>query len=126
MAIEDLRKNPMMSHLLDALERGDDIGHYGRLVFAMVARHFLDEDELCTWLRKDRRTSAEEALALCRQVEGRDYNPPRRERILEWQRDNPFPICPDPDECNVYRDLRFPEHVYRHIQEYYAGRTERQ
>lgn len=124
MAIEDLRKNAMMSHLLDALQRGDDIGHYGRLVFAMVARHFLPEDELCNWLQKDRRTSAEEALSLCRQVEGRDYNPPRRERILEWQRENPFPICPDPNECNVYRDLRFPEQVYKHIQEFYAGREE--
>jgi hypothetical protein len=37
MALDDLRRNAMMSHLLDALDRGDDIGHYGRLVFAMVA-----------------------------------------------------------------------------------------
>ncbi|MBV9497259.1 MAG: hypothetical protein JOZ54_23690 [Acidobacteria bacterium] len=121
MAIEDLRRNAMMSHLLDALERGDDIGHYGQLVFVMIARHFLDEPEVVQWLRKDRKTSEEDAIAMLRQVEERDYNPPRAERILEWQRDNPFPICPDGNECNVYRDLRFPEHVYKHIQEYYAS-----
>ena len=121
MALHELRKNAMMAHLLDALGRGEDIGHYGRLVFAMVARHFLSEDELCQWLQKDPKMSPEDARAMCRQVEGRDYNPPRAERILEWQRDNPFPICPDPNECNVYRDLKFPDHVYQHIQEYYAG-----
>jgi hypothetical protein len=36
----------MMAHLLDALEAGTDIGHYGRLTFAMVARHFMSEDML--------------------------------------------------------------------------------
>ena len=31
--LNELRKNDMMNHLLDALEQGKDIGHYGRLVF---------------------------------------------------------------------------------------------
>ena len=35
-ATDELRKSEMMAHLLDALDRGKDIGHYGRLVFAMV------------------------------------------------------------------------------------------
>ena len=113
----------MMSHLLDALDRGEDIGHYGRLVFAMVARHFLSEDELCAWLQKNPAVSDRDARILCRQVEGRDYNPPRRERILEWQREQAFPICPDPDACNVYRDLQFPEQVYEHIQEFYEKKV---
>jgi len=43
MPVEDLRQSPMMSHLLDALDKGEDIGHYGRLTFAMVAHHFLDK-----------------------------------------------------------------------------------
>ena len=126
MAIEELRKNGMMSHLLDALGRGEDIGHYGRLTFAMVARHFLSEDELCTWLQKNPGVSEQDAQVLCKQVEGRDYNPPRRERILEWQSQQSFPICPtdDPDACNVYRDLKFPDHVYEHIQEYYEQKVE--
>ncbi len=121
MAIEELRKNGMMSHLLEALDRGEDIGHYGRLTFAMIARHFLSDDELCAWLQKNPGVSEHDAKALCAQVEGRDYNPPRRERILEWQSQQEFPICPtsDPDACNVYRDLKFPDHVYEHIQEYY-------
>ena len=38
MPVDDLQRSPMMSHLLDALERGEDLGHYGRLTFAMVAR----------------------------------------------------------------------------------------
>jgi hypothetical protein len=53
MAVEELRKNDMMAHLLDALDQKKDIGHYGRLVFAMVARHFLSEDELIGYLTKD-------------------------------------------------------------------------
>ena len=44
MALVDLRRNGMMSHLLDALEQGQSIGHYGRLVFAMVSRHFVCMD----------------------------------------------------------------------------------
>ena len=126
MANEELRKNGMMSHLLDALERGEDIGHYGRLTFAMIARHFLSDDELCSWLMKNPGVSEHDAKVLCAQVEGRDYNPPRRERILEWQSQQEFPICPtsDPDACNVYRDLKFPDHVYEHIQEYYEKKVD--
>jgi hypothetical protein len=126
MANEELRKNGMMSHLLDALERGEDIGHYGRLTFAMIARHFLSEDELCAWLQKNPGVSEHDAKVLTAQVEGRDYNPPRRERIVEWQSQQEFPICPtdDPDACNVYRDLKFPDHVYEHIQQYYDKKVD--
>ena len=116
----------MMNYLLEALERGQDIGHYGRLVFAMVAHHFLDESELIDWLRKDRDFSENDARALVHQVEGRDYNPPRRERILEWQHQQEFPICPnpdDPDSCNVYRELRFPDSVYDDIGEYHEQKA---
>ena len=121
MAIEDLRKNGMMAHLIGALERGEDIGHYGRLTFAMVARHFISEDELCALLTHN--ISETDARILCKQVDERDYNPPRPSRILEWQREQAFPICPDDEACNVYRDLKFPEHVYEHIQEYYERKV---
>jgi DNA primase large subunit len=127
MAIEDLRANSMMAHLLDALDDGKDIGHYGRLVFAMVARHFLSEDELIQYLQKDRDFSEQEARALYLQVQGRDYNPPKRERILEWQKEQEFPICPnpdDPDACNVYKDLDFPDDVYEKIGSYYEQKAE--
>ena len=121
-ALEELRKSDMMAHLLDALDASKDIGHYGRLVFAMVARHFLSEDELVAYLTKDKDFSEEQARLMVTQVQGRDYNPPRREKILEYQKQQEFPILPnpdDPDSGNVYRDLQFPEHVYEHIQEYY-------
>lgn len=121
MPVEDLRQSEMMSYLLEALDKGEDIGHYGRLTFAMVAHHFLDKEELAEWLSKDGDTDESEARALVQQVEERDYNPPRRERILEWQDQQEFPICPnpdDPDACNVYRELDFPEEVFENIQDY--------
>jgi hypothetical protein len=83
MSVEDLRQSPMVNHLLDALDDGEDIGHYGRLTFAMVAQHFLERDELVEWLSKDGDTDENEARALAQQVQERGYNPPRRERILE-------------------------------------------
>jgi hypothetical protein len=60
-------------------------------------------------------------------VREKDYSPPRRERILEWQARQDFPICPtpdDPDACNVYRELQFPEGIYEHIQEYWEEQAE--
>ena len=129
MAVQDLTQDPMMKHLTEALERGEDIGHYGRLVFAMVARHFLSEDELLEHLQKDSTFSEQDAKALVVQVQGRDYNPPRRERILEWQAQQEFPICPnadDPDACNVYKHLKFPDEVYESIQEYQQKKVEAQ
>lgn len=124
--LEDLRNSAMMAHLLDALDQGQDIGHYGRLTFAMVARHFLDEDELVAQLRKDPGINETEARAMVLQVQGKDYNPPKRDRILEWQRQQDFPICPnpeDPDACNLYRELQFPDHVYEHISNYYEQKV---
>ncbi|WP_375766802.1 hypothetical protein NR798_34665 [Archangium gephyra] len=118
---EALRKNGMMAHLLDSLDAGQDIGHYGRLVFAMVARHFLDEDELRDTLLQDPAFDERQAISLIEQVKGRDYSPPRREKVLQFQAQQEFPICPnaeDPDACNVYKDLQFPESVYEHIGEY--------
>ena len=126
-AEEPLRKNAMMAHLLDALDQGQDVGHYGRLVFAMVARHFLGEEELVGWLRKDQDFSEEQARSLYLQVQGRDYNPPKREKILEWQRQQEFQIIPnadDPDQGNVYKDLQFPDGVYENIADYYEDKVE--
>ncbi len=125
MPVEDLRQSPMMSHMLDALERGEDIGHYGRLAFAMIARYFVDNEELVWLLAQDADTDENEARALVQQVEERGYNPPRRDKILEWQKHQDFPICPnpdDPDACNVYNELAFPDEVFEDIQEYRAER----
>lgn len=127
MAIEDLQKNHMMAHLTEALDGGQDIGHYGRLVYAIIARHFLTEDELVTQMAKDRDFSEEGARDLVRQVQEADYNPPRREKIREYMEKQEFPILPnaeDPDEGNVYRDLDFPEHVYDRIREYHHQKAQ--
>ena len=120
MAVDELRKSPMMSHLLDALQSGQDIGQYGRLTFAMVARHFMDKEEIVGLLQRGGIDEGQ-AKALVQQVEERDYSPPRRERILEWQAKQDFPICPDADDpnaCNVYQELELPEHVFAQIQEF--------
>jgi hypothetical protein len=122
MTLNDVRQSEMMAHLLDALEAKQDIGHYGRLTFTMVAHHFCDEDELVSALARNPDFGEEEARALVHQVRARNYNPPSRERVLEWQARQEFPICPnadDPRACNVYRELQFPEGVYEDIQEFY-------
>jgi len=126
MPVEDLRKDEMMAHLMDSLESGQDIGHYGRLVFTMVARHFLSEDELVEWLRKDPDCDEEKARSLIEQVQGAGYNPPKRQRILEWMKEQDFPICPnpeDPDACNVYKHLKFPDELYENISEYHEQKA---
>jgi hypothetical protein len=125
---DTLRRNDMMRHLMDALARGEDIGHYGRLVFAMVGRHFMDDDELVRQLCGDPNFSEMQAKALVHQVRGRDYNPPRRETILQWQREQAFPICPDggdgdPDACNLYKNLEFPPEVYDKIGQYHEEKA---
>ena len=125
--VEELRKDSMMAHLLDSLDAGKDVGHYGRLVFAMVARHFLPHDQVLAYLTKDKDFSDEDAQLMLRQVEGKDYNPPKRDRILEWQAQQEFPILPnpeDPDCGNLYRNLKFPQEIYRHIGHYQEAKME--
>ena len=125
MPVEDLRQSPMMGHMLDALDNGEDIGHYGRLVFVMVARHFVGNDELVELLTKDHDAEEQEIRALVQQVEEKGYSPPRREKILEYQSQQDFQICPDPDDpdaCNPYSELQFPDEVYESIQEYQEKR----
>jgi hypothetical protein len=122
----DLGQSPMMAYLLEALEKGTDIGHYGRLTFTMVARHFLDEGKLIRLLANQPGHNEAEAKALVNQVKAHDYNPPKRERILEWQAQQDFPICPNPDDpgsCNVYSELKFPDGIYDNIQEFYEEQT---
>ena len=125
----ELRKDSMMAHLLDSLEAGKDIGHYGRLVFAMVARHFMPHEQVVEWLSKDPDDSAEKAQLLLRQVEGKDYNPPRRDKILYYQSQQEFPILPnpeDPDCGNLYRNLKFPTEIYDHISNYQEAKLDSQ
>lgn len=126
MPVEDLKQSQTMNHMMEALKNGEDIGHYGRLTFAMVARHFVDNDELVQLLTKDHDADEQEVRAMVQQVEEKGYSPPRREKILEWQKEQDFQICPnpdDPDACNVYNELTFPDELYQDIQEY---REERQ
>ena len=125
MSVKDLRQSPMMGHLLNALDKGEDIGHYGRLVFAMIARHFVSDDELVELLTKDHDADEREIRTMVQQVQEKGYSPPRREKILEYQSQQDFPICPDPDDpdaCNPYQELQFPDEVYESIQEYQEKR----
>ena len=129
MPVDDLRRSPMMAHLLDALERGEDTGHYGRLTFAMIAHHFVERDELVALLAQDGDMDETKAKALVQQVESRDYNPPSRQRILEWQAEQDFPICPTPDDpnaCNPYTELEIPGGVIESIEEFREQQYEAQ
>jgi hypothetical protein len=91
----------MMNHMLEAFDRGEDIGHYGRLTFAMVACHFVDNDELVELLRKDHDADEQEVHAMIQQVKEKDYSPPRRENA-QARKDTPVaagtgvPDLPDP------------------------------
>ena len=129
MSVAELRQNGMMAHLMDALSRREDIGHYGRLVFVMVARHFLSEDQLFEQLQLDPNLDEEKARALIEQVVTKGYSPPSREKVLEFQKQQQFSICPnpkDPDACNVYKDLKFPPEIYESITEYHEEKAEAQ
>ena len=129
MSVGELRKNQMMAHPMDALSRGEDIRHYGRLVFVMVARHFLSEDQVFEQLQLDPNLNEEKARALIEQVVTKGYSPASREKALEFQQQQQFSICPnakDPDACNIYKDLKFPPEVYESITEYHEEKAEAQ
>jgi DNA primase large subunit len=116
----------MMARLLTALEEGQDIGHYGRLTFAMVAQWFMEVDEIVDLLTQDRDFDEGEARALVAEVRGHGYNPPKREQILRWQSQQDFQICQeidDPNGCNVYKDLKFPDQVYENIEKFWEERS---
>jgi hypothetical protein len=70
----------------EAVDRGEDMGHHGRLAFAMIGRQFVSNDELVELLTKD-------------------HDPH------------------DPDACNPYAELQFPDEVHEAIQEYREERT---
>jgi hypothetical protein len=60
-------------------------------------------------------------------VKAHGYNPPKRSTILQWQSEQDFPICPtsdDPDVCNVYDDLQFPDEVYGRIGEFWEEQAQ--
>ena len=121
MALEDLRQSPTMARLLDALDQGEDIGHRGRFTFASVAARFLPKEEVVALLEKGGGEGEHEAKSLVQQVTGRGYNPPSRQRLIEYNAEQEFQICPtpdDPDTCNLYRELTMPDEVIEDIEEY--------
>ncbi len=121
MSVEDLKQSQMMNHMIEALENGEDIGHYGRLTFAMVGVYFANDDELVQVMTQDEDADEREVRAMIQQVREKGYNPPNRDKILEWQQKQDFQICPnpdDPDACNVYSELDIPQEVLEDIQEY--------
>jgi hypothetical protein len=123
----DIRDSAMMAHLLDALQEGQDVGHYGRLVFTMIARWFMEDNQIARLLAKQPGMDENQAQAMVLEVKARDYNPPKREKILQWQSQQDFQICPDeedPNGCNVYKELKFPDEVYNRIGDFWEERVE--
>jgi hypothetical protein len=98
------------------------------LTFIVIARHFVDNEELVVLLTQDRDADEGDIWAMVQQVKAKGYSPPRRDRILEWQSTQDFQICPnpdDPDACNVYSELEFPDELYESIQEYQEKKSNR-
>jgi len=113
-----LRKDEMMGYLLDSLAMGKDIGPYGKLVFTIIARYFLAEGVLISYLTKDPSINEEEAHLLFEQVKAHHHSPPTRDKILEWQHHQEFPIIVDQDKHdlgNVFKSLTFPDSVHQHL-----------
>ena len=78
-------------------------------------------------LAKAKDFSEEQARSLFLQVQSKDYNLPKREKILPYQQEQEFPNIPnpdDPDQGKACRDLNFPDHVYQHISKYYEYKAE--
>jgi hypothetical protein len=71
--MDDLKHSPMMNHMLEALDRGEDIGHYGRLTFVMVARHRVDNEELVGLLTQDQDADERDVQVMVQQVEEKGY-----------------------------------------------------
>lgn len=93
----------------------------------MGARHLLEKEELLDWMTKDKDCDEAKARSLIEQVQQRNYNPPRCERVLEWMQRQGFPICPNPenpDSCNLYKSFEFPHGVYEHIGEHREQKAE--
>jgi hypothetical protein len=121
MTMKELRQSPTMARLLDALDQGQDIGHYGLLTVAMVGNQFLEKDELLKVLERDPKVDEREAKSLVQQVASRDYNPPSRQTLLDWQQHQDFPIIEhpeDPNAGNLYRELQMPDDDYEDIENY--------
>lgn len=122
--LDRLRQNRMMKRLIDALDDSTDIGHYGRLTFAMVAVYVMDAGDVTELLSNDHDFPREEAEVMVKQVKSKGYSPPTPEKIRAWDQQQDFQILPaefDPaDDANVYRDLDFPPEVYDGIREYHV------
>lgn len=124
---ETLRQSPTMKRMLDAMEAGEDIGHFGQFTFATVARHFLQEVDTVRLLAAQPNMDERKAAALLEHVTERGYNPPQRERILVQQTHNGFQLIPDPenpDSGNLYQEITFPDTIYDDISNYYRERAE--
>ena len=47
MPVEALKQSPLMNHMVEALARGEDIGHYGRLTF--IISHLISWTTKSSW-----------------------------------------------------------------------------
>ena len=122
-----LQQSPTMARLIRDLESGSDIGHYGQFVFITAARHFIDDDAITELIAKQPDMTEERANAMVLQISEKGYNPPKREKILDFQKEQDYPIIEnpdDPDAGNLYRELHFPETVYEEINHYYEEKAE--
>ncbi|MFO0896070.1 MAG: hypothetical protein U0836_01470 [Pirellulales bacterium] len=122
---EALAASATVAHWLAALDAGADLGHFGRLAFATVARHFLPDEELLALLAAQPGYDVAKARRLLEQVQARGYLPPSRPRLLAWQARQRFPLLPsdDPSVGNLYRELPLPDDVFGRIEQFWEGES---
>lgn len=122
-SLDTLRKNALMARLIEALEDGTDIGHYGRLTFCMVAAWLVDEETIVGALARDEDFTEDEARSMLKQVRDLGYSPPRPAKIRDWDSQQDFQMLPaelnPDDDANVYADLEFPDALYEQIRDYH-------
>lgn len=117
-----LKSNRFMAHLVGSLEMGQDIGPYGRKVFATVAQYLLPPDDVLMLLRRN--VGDQEARDVMKSVEGEP--PPRRGKIVEYTKRQKFPLLPSNHDAHLddlYAGLTFPPDVQARIPKFEVGRA---
>ncbi|PYE51877.1 hypothetical protein [Deinococcus yavapaiensis] len=115
-----LKSNRFMAHLVGALEMGQDIGPYGRKIFATVAQYFLSADDTLMLLKRN--LGEQEAREVMKSVEGEP--PPRRGKVVEYTKRQNFPILPNNHDAHLddlYAGLTFPPEIQARIPKFERG-----
>ena len=124
-SLDDLKRNPMMRRIIQTMESGQDVGHYGRFIFTVVASYFIGEKEITDLLKRQPEIEdSEEALGFYLQVASARYVMPTSARIRAWdkseeQKNFPLIIQGDRNSGNLYREIPLPQQALVSVRSYW-------